>query len=210
VIIPNEHLETPNYEITRLRDYQVPGTEKQASYAMAVKPEVDMLPTATQAHAILEEPALKPISQTAATPPPKKSRKPGLLARLWAKLFGGGAEKPRHRQRQRPSGRGYGRKGGRGGGGGGGGGNRPRSRGGRGGGSSRYGGGKDDRGGRNQPHKSHQHSDKRNDSHESRRAHDSHDSSNEHAERYQPHDNHYNDDVSHPHNVPEKERETVV
>lgn len=90
LIIPNEHLETPQYVIERTRL----GEDGEASTSYETKailtPE---LPTFEKATTIKEEPAIKNI-QPASPPPPPKTEEVGLLARLWTWLFGKPAAKP--------------------------------------------------------------------------------------------------------------------
>lgn len=94
VIIPNHHLETPHFEVIRVRNDEVP---EEASFQLAQKPEQSdesIAITLTKDKQKVEEPALKGL-QAPSTPPPAapaapKSSQPSLLSRLgkWlAKLF---------------------------------------------------------------------------------------------------------------------------
>lgn len=70
VIIPNHHLETPHFEVLRIRDDEVP---ESASFELVQKPEQTESPvsiTLTQDKAKLEEPALKGLQAPSAAPAP--------------------------------------------------------------------------------------------------------------------------------------------
>jgi ribonuclease E len=92
VIIPNPYMETPNYEINRLRKNESMDTE---SYKVPSQPELEIV---TSSH---ETAITKPAEQAAVTTfdipeaprPVEKAakveeKKPGLLARIWKSLFG--------------------------------------------------------------------------------------------------------------------------
>lgn len=70
VIIPNHHLETPHFEVLRVRDDEVP---ESASFELVQKPEQTestVSITLTQDKAKLEEPALKGLQAPSAAPTP--------------------------------------------------------------------------------------------------------------------------------------------
>ena len=90
VIIPNHHLETPHFEVLRVRDDEVP---ESASFELVQKPEQTestVSITLTQDKAKFEEPALKGLQAPSAAPTPtpapkaeeKKVVQPSLLSRL--------------------------------------------------------------------------------------------------------------------------------
>lgn len=89
VIIPNPYMETPNYEINRLRKNETMDTE---SYKVPSQPELEIV---TTSH---ETAITKPVEQAAVTtferpeaPRPTEKveeKKPGLLSRIWKALFG--------------------------------------------------------------------------------------------------------------------------
>ncbi|WP_278354983.1 MULTISPECIES: ribonuclease E [Idiomarina] len=94
VIIPNHHLETPHFEVLRIRDDEVP---ESASFQLVQKPEQTESPvsiTLTQDKAKFEEPALKGLQAPSAAPTPapkveaKKPAQPSLLTRLKAWFSG--------------------------------------------------------------------------------------------------------------------------
>ncbi|RUO73520.1 ribonuclease E [Idiomarina ramblicola] len=99
VIIPNHHLETPHFEVLRIRDDEVP---ESASFELVQKPEQTestVSITLTQDKAKFEEPALKGLQAPSAAPTPapapkvaeKKATQASLLSRLktwFSGLFG--------------------------------------------------------------------------------------------------------------------------
>lgn len=83
LLIPNQHLETPHYKITRLRaDELAEQGEETASYILAEKP-LEAAVTATAPVHASDEPAVKNV---AVLPSAIKS-KPGFFSRLFAGLF---------------------------------------------------------------------------------------------------------------------------
>ncbi|KAF7769967.1 ribonuclease E [Pseudoalteromonas citrea] len=106
VIIPNQHLETPHYEVVRLRKDE---TSEAASYEQMSVPEPETIEVARTVTAVKEEPVLKgvvmpsapapqPVAETTEKPvsTPEKSE-PSLLTRIgnWLKgLFDTEEAKP--------------------------------------------------------------------------------------------------------------------
>ncbi|ESP91986.1 ribonuclease, Rne/Rng family, partial [Pseudoalteromonas luteoviolacea 2ta16] len=122
VIIPNQHLETPHYEVVRLRKDDVP---ELASYEQVAEPEADIVEVQMTQATPKEEPVLKgvvmpsspapasqPASPQAATTATEQAQeqKPGLLARVskWLKsLFSSEEEQPKEEEKkQQPKRRG--------------------------------------------------------------------------------------------------------
>ncbi|HEX5339341.1 MAG TPA: ribonuclease E [Gammaproteobacteria bacterium] len=107
ILVPNPHMDTPRYEIQRLRDDEMKqaGTPS-ASYKLVTEPEVAALPgNEVKQREPGAEPAVKGITPASPAPVSKSERKaapagPGLFVRLWRSLFGPG-EKP-IRPQQRP------------------------------------------------------------------------------------------------------------
>ncbi|WP_126445530.1 Rne/Rng family ribonuclease [Sulfuricystis multivorans] len=103
IIIPNRYIETPHYEIVRLRHDQL-NLEgiSQPSYEMALKPAEEAATQAaqTEAKAPRPEAAVKGITpeQPAPTVAPKSTEpatpKPGFFARILSWLTGGKKEEP--------------------------------------------------------------------------------------------------------------------
>jgi ribonuclease E len=115
VIVPNAHMETPDYEIRRLRDDEVKQPLNQVtSYKLVAEeanPTAERYMTDAGRGEVVkrEEPAVKgivpaapvptPVAKPAAAPAAPEG--PGFFVRLWRALFGrGGAEAPR-RDRER-------------------------------------------------------------------------------------------------------------
>ncbi len=102
LIIPNPHLETPHFEVIRLRDDEV-EEDAVASYEIeldmpdpvAIRDDADMTPAAPQAlvrGVTPQQPApSEPASGTSApavvAAPAAKATSPGLLGRVWSALF---------------------------------------------------------------------------------------------------------------------------
>lgn len=98
VLVPNSNLETPDYEIRRVRNDET--GENVASYRMVRTDEAAAVPAylGTPAQKVtFEEPAVKSIVPRSPAPAPidKTSAKPGLLVRIWRALFGSGAKPER-------------------------------------------------------------------------------------------------------------------
>jgi ribonuclease E len=112
VIIPNHHLETPHFEVLRIRDDEVP---ESASFELVQKPEQTESPvsiTLTQDKAKLEEPALKGLQAPSAAPAPttpaaktKAAPQTSLLSRLasWFKGLFGSDDESNTTERQQPN-----------------------------------------------------------------------------------------------------------
>ncbi len=96
-LVPNVHLDTPNYRIERIRDQdQTSGSETSASYALVETPEVESTISGKAAQeGKTETPAVKRIKPATPIPqkqePPKPVEQPreeiGLIRRIWHALF---------------------------------------------------------------------------------------------------------------------------
>ena len=131
MLIPSPALETPNYDVQRIRKDESAPAQSTPSYHMAKAPAEPELPTVKSAEAISAEvPAVKSIKPAAPAPAPAPARektvaraakKPGLFKRLFASLFGSAEEAPKpatgktgqQRSSQQDSRRGGNRSGGR-------------------------------------------------------------------------------------------------
>ncbi|MEM1142056.1 MAG: ribonuclease E [Pseudomonadota bacterium] len=116
LVIPNPNLETPHFEVQRLRDDEVDG-DHETSYKVEIAvPEADTIsddhqPTAPRPTALVQgvtptapAPAVaeaapapqsspsKPPEVSAAEPTPSAAPKPGLAQRLWVSIFGEAGE----------------------------------------------------------------------------------------------------------------------
>lgn len=94
ILVANSHLETPHYDIRRVRDDQTTLPENSgASYALAeVDPLIDV-PATLDEHKVPEQAAIDVIKPS--TPAPKRAKTGGVLAWLKSLFAGdGGAKKP--------------------------------------------------------------------------------------------------------------------
>jgi len=115
VLIPNMHLQTPHYEVHRIRIDELPAQEKP-SYEQASEPEEIVEAKAKEEKQVVkrEEPAVKMVSQTAAPPHVEEqqpvapaaavSPQPGFLRRLFGALFAPAeeVEKEEEKSKERP------------------------------------------------------------------------------------------------------------
>lgn len=91
VIIPNPYMETPNYEISRLRKSEALEGE---SYKVPQQPELEIVTNQdTAVGKPAEQAAVSNFEMPAAPPAPKpvekeETKKPGLFSRIWGSLFG--------------------------------------------------------------------------------------------------------------------------
>ncbi len=121
-LIPTPSLETPHYEIKRVRSDELEGDNSAVSHKLIVTEEdkdnlEDALAT-TKAAIEVEKPAVQAIAPTAPAPVMQSqdevaAQQPGLLRRMWVNLFGPGTvvdeekpEKPTQRSRGGNTGRG--------------------------------------------------------------------------------------------------------
>jgi len=97
VLIPNLHLETPHFEVTRVREADLtPDMSKKQSFELMVEPEaITDIATKQQAPQAGEEPAIKAVMPATPKPPTVTPAGPGLFVRIWRALFGTGETKPK-------------------------------------------------------------------------------------------------------------------
>ncbi|MDH5357776.1 MAG: Rne/Rng family ribonuclease [Gammaproteobacteria bacterium] len=115
LLIPNPHIETPHYDIERIKDGE---QQVEVSHHLMVTPEPEM-PAALKEKPTIEQPAVRGVSPAAPAPvlsnDNKENKKPGLLKRLLGVLTGEASadqekiekeekveEKPKHDQNRRP------------------------------------------------------------------------------------------------------------
>ena len=129
LVIPNPNLETPHFDVQRLRDDEVDG-DHEVSYNIDIAvPDTDAISDSHSADIPVQQaavqrispqaaPAPTPVAEQAVTPveTPAAAPKKGLLARLWSGLVGDepaqpvevvkpvASEKPAARQSQKPQG----------------------------------------------------------------------------------------------------------
>ena len=103
MLIPSPALETPNYDVQRIRKDESAPVQSTPSYHMAKAPAEPELPESTSAEtASAEVPAVKSVKPAAPAPAPAPARaqkvvkvsKPGLFKRLFASLFGSAEKAP--------------------------------------------------------------------------------------------------------------------
>ncbi len=104
IMVANSALETPHYQVRRVRDDQVDLPENTGlSYTLADLPDEDELPSALQEQKPMEPAAVATITPVTPAPPRKKPRKkgPGFWAKLFAIFGGSPAKKKRTSQNRR-------------------------------------------------------------------------------------------------------------
>jgi len=97
VIVPNPYMDTPNYEIARLKS----GDEIEgASYEIPVQPQMEMV---TSSNAQATQPGEQAaVTFVEATPAPTETKKksPGWFSKLWNSIFGNDKKKSKHSARK--------------------------------------------------------------------------------------------------------------
>jgi ribonuclease E len=101
IVIPNMNLETPHYQVQRIREQDAgPATQSESSYKLvaAAEPEASVESAAMTPRAVQEEPAVKDIHRQMTTPAPNiaEAAAPvaesagggGFVRRIFAMLFG--------------------------------------------------------------------------------------------------------------------------
>lgn len=102
VIVPNANLETPHYEVQRIRDDEAEAESEVLSYELADTGAEAELPKPrdngrrpTRQPARQEDAVVKTVAPPPPPAPPASERsQPGLLRRSWNALFGGGESAP--------------------------------------------------------------------------------------------------------------------
>jgi ribonuclease E len=95
MLIPSPALETPDFDIQRIRNDDAGSGQSSPSYHLTKTPaELDVPLVESEAKTGAEEPAVKSVAQTAPIPPPiahatESPQKPGLIKRLFSSMFGG-------------------------------------------------------------------------------------------------------------------------
>ena len=133
LLVPNTHLETPHYDVERIREGEDGEIRKHASYELATHNPEEEAETGTAIGETrpAEIPAVKSVAPATPRPAPsapaetaktaEAPARPGLFVRLWRSLFGKGetekpeAKAPAGRGGKGPSGRGGRRGNGKGG-----------------------------------------------------------------------------------------------
>ncbi len=110
MLIPNMNLETPHYEVQRLREDDLPEDDQRHSYEMVKKLDTSANASATgkEAHKPAEIPAVKSVAPATPRPPSSttETEQPGLVVKLWKALFAAGEDKEKVEQAaQKPAAR---------------------------------------------------------------------------------------------------------
>jgi ribonuclease E len=91
LIIPNPHLQSPQYRIKRLKEEEAgsaSGRKAKSSYKLVETPDLDM-PQKTSTETVEEKPAVKAVySEPSPMPRRTASNAPSLIKRLWTSMFG--------------------------------------------------------------------------------------------------------------------------
>ena len=126
-IVPNPNLETPRFEVQRVRDADANEAEfKKPSYKMADEPEKEIELIVSDSKPRTEEPAVKsftpaaspapapaPAQKTKEKAPAAKKSKPGIISRFFSFLFGTKKEVKQENRNPRRQSRGRNNRGGR-------------------------------------------------------------------------------------------------
>ena len=86
-------METPAYEIHRMRDDEAEQVQGSTSYTLAEQPKVDVDAVANRQEQkiVIQQPAVTTVIPTAPAPAMAvKAKAPGIFLRMWRYLFGGG------------------------------------------------------------------------------------------------------------------------
>jgi ribonuclease E len=93
ILVANSSLETPHYDIRRVRDDQADLPENAGvSYSLAESEPEPELPTSLQERGATEQAAIGKIEPTSPAPKRKAPPKPGLINRLMSTIFGEATE----------------------------------------------------------------------------------------------------------------------
>lgn len=128
ILIPNVHLQTPHYEIERVRAQDIPtGSDEPVSHEMMAKPEEGQQQTPSRQGGKSEEPAVKRIAPSAPAPQraeepapaapapvPVKAQEGGFIRRIFSALFTDDEQQPAKEEKSdKPQGDGERNQGGR-------------------------------------------------------------------------------------------------
>ncbi|WP_444921952.1 ribonuclease E [Microbulbifer sp. CnH-101-G] len=108
VVVPNAEIETPHFEVQRLRDDDTSTLE--TSYKISGSVEETVTKKEEQPKRPLAQPTVQPLAHTAPAPTPEKKPEPGLFSRLIsaiAELFTSKEEEPKKHQKSQNRGKDY-------------------------------------------------------------------------------------------------------
>ena len=94
LVVPNPHLESPHFEVERVKTGDAASTPEKPSYEIAATPTVE-LEYASHARKAPEQPAVAVVAPERPAPPPPREEsaestqasEPGLLVQLWDRLI---------------------------------------------------------------------------------------------------------------------------
>lgn len=87
IILPSRQLETPAYEIERIRNSEV--DEDKLSYDSLKRDDIETPKFVSRSTTVAEEPAIKDFLPSTPAPEGKNTGSAGLIKRFWKKLVGG-------------------------------------------------------------------------------------------------------------------------
>ncbi len=105
ILVPDTSLETPNYQIERLRSQDVPtGEDDVSSYKLTAQPEVETTHHAKPRAMKKEEPAVQRINPATQAPGTKSEEKTssgiGLISRIFSGIFHGSDEEKAKQEKE--------------------------------------------------------------------------------------------------------------
>jgi ribonuclease E len=95
MLIPSPALETPDFDIQRIRNDDISSSRTSPSYHLTkTSAELEVPLTESDTGSGIEEPAVKSVKPTTPAPPPltlveESTQKPGIIKRLISSMFGG-------------------------------------------------------------------------------------------------------------------------
>ncbi|MCW9025636.1 MAG: ribonuclease E/G, partial [Gammaproteobacteria bacterium] len=102
LLVPNTELETPHYEVQRLREDDLSPDDRRHSYQMVTRIEENsgVTPSPKETTAAAEQPAVKSVAPATPRPVSTAPEKPGLFIQIWKALFGKAEEQPEAKPRK--------------------------------------------------------------------------------------------------------------
>jgi ribonuclease E len=108
MLIPSPALETPDFDIQRIRSDDVSSSHTSPSYHLTkTSAELEMPLIESDSGSGIEEPAVKSVKPTTPAPPPlapveESTQKPGIIKRLISSMFGG-TDTPEQEETSKPA-----------------------------------------------------------------------------------------------------------
>ena len=103
LLVPNTELETPHYEVQRLREDDIPQDDHRHSYQMVkrIEDSADIVTSHKETQHSAEVPAVKSVAPASPRPASTTPEQPGLFIRIWKSLFATGEIKPEAKTRKK-------------------------------------------------------------------------------------------------------------